>query len=34
MWRLAVAGTVMSFALPAWWLVTVAQSDTNSARRS
>jgi hypothetical protein len=23
----AIAGTVMSFALPAWWLVTVAQGD-------
>jgi hypothetical protein len=23
----AIAGTVMSFVLPAWWLVTVAQSD-------
>jgi hypothetical protein len=23
----AIAGTVMSFVLPAWWLVTVAQGD-------
>lgn len=25
----AIAGTVMSFLLPAWWLVTVAQGDPN-----
>lgn len=25
----ALAGTVMSFLLPAWWLVTVAQGDPN-----
>jgi 4-amino-4-deoxy-L-arabinose transferase-like glycosyltransferase len=25
----AIAGTVMSFLLPAWWLVTVAQGDAN-----
>jgi hypothetical protein len=25
----AIAGTVMSFLLPAWWLVTVAQGDQN-----
>ena len=25
----AFAGTVMSFVLPAWWLVTVAQGDPN-----
>jgi 4-amino-4-deoxy-L-arabinose transferase-like glycosyltransferase len=25
----AIAGTVMSFVLPAWWLVTVAQGDQN-----
>jgi hypothetical protein len=25
----AVAGTVMSFLLPAWWLVTVAEGDQN-----
>jgi len=25
----AVAGTVMSFVLPAWWLVTVAQGEPN-----
>ena len=25
----AMAGTVMSFLLPAWWLVTVAQGDPN-----
>jgi hypothetical protein len=25
----AMAGTVMSFVLPAWWLVTVAQGDQN-----
>lgn len=24
---IAIAGTVMSFVLPAWWLVTVAQGD-------
>lgn len=24
-----LAGTVMSFLLPAWWLVTVAQGDQN-----
>jgi hypothetical protein len=23
----AIAGTVMSFVLPGWWLVTVAQGD-------
>jgi hypothetical protein len=27
----AIAGTVISFALPAWWLVTVAQGDQNEA---
>jgi hypothetical protein len=26
----AVAGTVMAFVLPAWWLVTVAQGDPDS----
>ena len=26
---IAIAGTVMSFVLPAWWLVTVAQGDPN-----
>jgi hypothetical protein len=26
---IAIAGTVMSFLLPAWWLVTVAQGHTN-----
>jgi hypothetical protein len=25
----AIAGTVMSFLLPGWWLVTVAQGDPN-----
>ena len=25
----AIAGTVMSFVLPGWWLVTVAQGDAN-----
>ena len=25
----AIAGTVMSFVLPAWWLVTVAQGEQN-----
>jgi nitrate/nitrite transporter NarK len=25
----AIAGTVMSFVLPAWWLVTVAEGDQN-----
>jgi hypothetical protein len=25
----AIAGTVMSFLLPAWWLVTVAQGEAN-----
>ena len=27
MHAVAIAGTVMSFLLPAWWLVTVAQGD-------
>ena len=27
---IAIAGTVMSFVLPAWWLVTVAQGDPNT----
>jgi hypothetical protein len=26
----AVAGTVMSFVLPGWWLVTVAQGEPNN----
>jgi hypothetical protein len=25
----AFAGTVMSFVLPGWWLVTIAQGDPN-----
>jgi hypothetical protein len=25
----AIAGMVMSFVLPAWWLVTVAEGDQN-----
>ena len=29
MHAVAIAGTVMSFLLPAWWLVTVAQGDQN-----
>ena len=31
MQAVAIAGTVMSFVLPAWWLVTVAQGDQNEA---
>jgi hypothetical protein len=27
---IAVCGTVMSFLLPAWWLVTVAEGDPNN----
>jgi hypothetical protein len=29
MQAVAVAGTVMSFVLPGWWLVTVAQGEPN-----
>ena len=29
MQAVAVAGTVMSFVLPGWWLVTVAQGEAN-----
>jgi hypothetical protein len=31
MQAVAIAGAVMSFVLPAWWLVTVAQGDQNEA---
>ena len=30
MQAVAVAGTVMSFVLPGWWLVTVAQGEPNN----
>jgi hypothetical protein len=31
MQAVAIAGTVMSFVLPGWWLVTVAQGEPNHA---
>jgi hypothetical protein len=30
MHAVAIAGTVMSFLLPAWWLVTVAKGEANN----